>query len=180
MSKVLEQYLEPGEEILWWGQPHPDFKSTATWVIQVWGAICFLSTGVITMLVMSHADELGDSWGFAVFFIVLGVLLTTLFLFGFPILKERSNAATIYAVTNTSALVLAGFGAGRLQRMYVEPEQDIRLIRNGRKLYNVRYYYQRHRRGRGRHQTTYQFNGLEIKDAEQARAALLRSQGRMK
>lgn len=180
MSNELEEYLEPGEEIIWWGKPHPDFKSTATWVIQVWGAICFLSTGVITMLVMLHSDEIGHSWGGAIFFIVIGVILTVLFLFMFPILKERSNAATIYAVTNYSALVMAGLGARKLQRMHVEPEQDIRLIRNGRKLYNVRYYYQRQKGGgAGRHQATYQFNGLEIKDAEQARAALLKSQGRI-
>lgn len=180
MSKVLERYLEPGEEIIWWGKPHPTFKSAATWVIQVWGALCFLGTGFMTLLVMLNADEMEGAWGFAIFFIVIGVLTTVAFLFFFPSLQKKNNAATIYAVTNTSALILSGLGAGKLQRMYVEPDQDIRLIRNGRTLYNVRYFFQHHKDANaGRYQITNQFNGLELKDAEQARAALLKSQGRI-
>ena len=180
MSKVLEQYLEPGEEIIWWGKPHPKLKSPATWVIQIWGVFCFLGTGIMTLMVMLNLDEMEGAWGFVIFFLVIGVSTTVAFLFFFPSLQKKSNAATIYAVTNTSVLVLSGLGAGRLQRMYVDPDQDIRLIRYGRALYDVRYFFQSHKDANaGRYQITYQFSGLELKDAEQARAALLKSQGRI-
>jgi hypothetical protein len=106
----LQSYIQPGERILWTGQPDPRrlFGPKDLFLVPfslMWGGFAIFWEGLVLFGMASGSD------GPPIFFVLWGipfVLIGQYFIWGRFLFKRWDRKRTIYAVTNQRVLVLRG------------------------------------------------------------------------
>lgn len=126
LQMKTQNELEPGERLLWSGQPDPKRLSKKAILISLFGIpwTAFAIFWVVAAAGFKLPDFSSLSGGFQSVFPLFGIpfVLIGLGMFAAPYWVYRSAKRTVYAITNRRALVIS-FGRAKSVQSYFE--QDV-------------------------------------------------------
>ena len=122
-EEALSSYLDPGERLLWSGQPRTGIRLRAQDAFLIpfsllWcGFVVFWETSVFK----TEAPLFFRLWGIP--FILMGLYIV----FGRFLMDARSRARTVYGVTNERILIVGGSMAQQIKSLSIRNLADISL-----------------------------------------------------
>ncbi len=181
-SNPFQSSLKRNEEILWQGRPSPKAFSSASCIVQFFGWVGVFCFFFFLYFALRDLDEMEGAWVFMGGFLAVSATVAVAFLFFLPRLHKRTVAATRYAVTNRDVLIANVDRPDRATRLPIRSDQEITIHKDFRNLYSVRFlnFYIEPEQRRVTHASrhVHQLNALTSTEAEAAKQALLKAQGR--
>jgi len=138
LAQRIAAELQPGEVLIWTGQPVPAVAARGTWIFSVIGGVMLVPMLIVAafimsiMLVMTVLNRMFGLMGICfMLFFGFGLLAMMSFFILLPWLTRRAAANTAYALTNRRVIVLgAGAFAARIQSF--GPQQLGQMFRTER------------------------------------------------
>lgn len=126
---TLSQYLDPGEKLLWSGQPRGGivFRGQDVFLIPfslVWGGFAIFWESMALFMIPKDAGPVAFLFPlFGLPFVVIGLYL----IFGRFFVDARSRARTYYGVTSERILILSGLFSQQLKSLQLRTLTDVSL-----------------------------------------------------